>query len=119
MAIQNITTAGDFKGAIIYQNLKKGLYINPPLGLGKKQYINKTTVESYEVINKESTKSVASGVARGIVGGALLGGVGAIAGAASAKNKGSYTVSILFKDGKKCLCELDDYMYKRLVEVLY
>ncbi|MBQ8614158.1 MAG: hypothetical protein IJ416_08105 [Ruminiclostridium sp.] len=119
MALTNVVTAGDYKGAIMYKNNKKGLYINPPLGLGKKPFINKTTVASYEVINQESTKSVASGVARGIVGGALLGGVGAIAGAASAKNKGNYTVSIIFKDGKKCLCELDDFMYKRLVEILY
>lgn len=119
MAVKNIVVAGDYKGYIDFANKKKGLYIYGSFGLGKKHYINKDTVESFEVIGEESHKSMASGVIRGVAGAALLGGVGAIAGAASAKKKGTYTVSILFKDGTKCLCELDDTMYKNLVTIMY
>lgn len=52
--------------------------------------INKFFVESYEVITDEHRKSAASGVARGLVGGALLGPVGMLAGGLSAKSKGVY-----------------------------
>lgn len=119
MTVKNIVVAGDYKGSIDFKNNKKGLYIYGAFGLGPKTFINKETVSSYEVIDSESQTSLGSGVARGIVGGALFGGVGAIAGAASAKKKGVYRVSILFKDGTKCLCDLDDFMFKRLTEVMY
>lgn len=119
MGVKNTIVAGDFKGSIAYMNKRKGLYIYPPFGLGRKTYINKETVESYEVIDSENNKSMSSGVARGIVGGALFGGVGAIAGAASGKKKGTFMVSIVFRDGKKCLCELDGNMYKNLIAVMY
>ena len=119
MAVKNIVVAGDYKGSIDYKNKKKGLYIYGAFGLGKKVYINKDTVERYEVVGEESQKSVGSGIVRGVVGGALFGGIGAIAGASSGKTKGTHMVSILFRDGTKCLCELDDAMYKNLVMVLY
>lgn len=60
-----------------------------------------------------------SGVARGAVGAALFGGIGAIAGANSAKNNSDYTVSIIFKDGTKALRSLDADNYKALVRIMY
>lgn len=119
MSVKNIIVAGDYKGYIDFQNKKKGLYIYGAFGLGKKTYINKETVERYEVMGQESNQSLGSGVARGAVGGLLFGGIGALAGASSAKNKTTHTVSIIFKNGTKCLCELDDYMFKNLIAVLY
>ncbi|HHV72981.1 MAG TPA: hypothetical protein GXX38_10325 [Clostridia bacterium] len=85
----------------------------------KKVKLNKETVEAYEVITEEHQKSAASGVARGIVGGALLGGVGMLAGALSAKEKGIYHVAIKFKDGKESLLKIDDALYKRLIQDLF
>ena len=55
-----------------------------------------------------------SGVARGAVGAALFGGIGAITGANSAKKNSDYTVSIIFKDGS-----LDADNYKALVRIMY
>ena len=127
----NHTVAGDYDGLLYYEEVKdkktrkmvKRMFISEAAkGLFKKNrriYITKETVESYEEIGSESQKSLRSGVARGVVGGALFGGIGAIAGASSGKSKTSHTVSILFKDGTKCLCELDNDMYKNLVMVLY
>jgi hypothetical protein len=46
-------------------------------------------VKSYELITDEHRKSAASGVARGIVGGALLGPVGMLAGGYLLKAKES------------------------------
>jgi hypothetical protein len=83
-------------------------------GFGKTVNLNNSTVESYEVITDEHRKSAVSGVVRGIVGGALLGPVGLLAGL-SAKNKSVHTVAIQFKDGKKSLVEIDGNIYKKLI----
>jgi len=81
--------------------------------------LNKDTVDSYELITEEHRKSAASGIARGLVGGALLGPVGLLAGGLSAKNKGTYQVAIQFKDGKRSLLEIDDKIYKGLIKALF
>ena len=86
------------------------------VGLVKSKPMNKETVESYELITDEHVKSAASGVTRGLVGGALLGPVGLLAGAMSGKNKGIYQVAVQFKDGTKSLIEIDDSAYKLLVK---
>lgn len=65
---------------------------------------------------QEGNSSMGSGVARGAVGAALFGGIGAIAGANSAKKNSDYTVSIIFKDGTKALCSLDADNYKAFVQ---
>lgn len=119
MAVSNIITAGDYKGYIDYKNKKKGLYIYGAFGLGKKTFINKETVDHYEVIGEEQHQSFGSGVARATIGGVLFGVGGAVAGAASGKKKGLHTVSVVFKDGTKFMCNLDDLMFKHLIETLY
>ena len=111
----NMVIAGDYKGAGIavgHNSIKicKGF---------KRTNLTRDMVKSYEVITEEHRKSAASGIVRGLVGGALLGGVGLVAGAVSAKNKGTYQVAIQFKDGKKSLLQLDDKAYKTLVKILF
>ena len=73
-------------------------------------------MESYELVTDEHQKSAASGVGRGLIGGALLGPVGMLAGGLSAKSKGIYTVAIQFKDGTKSLIEVNDKLYKAIVK---
>lgn len=114
MAAKNIVVAGDYKGKLVKSSLGR-VYIDTLLGAD----INKGTVESYEVIGQDSQKSMGSGIVKGAIGGALFGGIGAIAGAASGKSKSTYSVSIVFKNGKKSLCELDEDMYKKVVKSLY
>ena len=82
-------------------------------------FLDKYSIESYEVITEEIRKSAASGVARGIVGGALLGPVGMLAGGLSAKNKNEVTVAILFKNGTKSLIEVDGNIYKAIVKSMF
>ena len=103
----NKVIAGDYiNGAILCE------YDKMIIGTVKeKVLINAKTVKSYELVTEESKKSASSSLVRGLVGGALLGGVGAIAGAVSAENKGTYEVAIEFMDGKKCLLSLDDKAY--------
>ena len=77
-------------------------YASIAMGILKKAIsLDKDNVSSYELITDEHRKSAASGVARGLVGGALLGPVGMLAGGLSAKNKGIFQVVIEFNDGKR------------------
>lgn len=117
---KNAVIAGDFTGKTISISGGK-MCIGS--GFGSQIYIDRDSIEAYEVITEEQRKSAASGIARGLVGGALLGPVGLLAGV-SAKNKGIYQVAIQFKSdnpkfsycGKKSLIEIDDKLYKILIK---
>jgi len=112
---KNQVIAGEHQGKFITDYDK--LVIN--VGFTKKIPLNSTTVESYELITDEHRKSAASGVARGLVGGALLGPVGMLAGAMSAKNKSTYQLAIQFKDGTRSLLEVDDKIYRAIVKACF
>ena len=114
MSAKNRVISGDYLGKQVLGGGVSQAGIS--IGFMKQIYLNKSTVENYEVVTDEKQKSMISGVARGVVGGALLGGVGAIVGATSAKNKGIYTISVQFKDGKRSLIEVDDKIYKAIVQ---
>lgn len=122
MDVINQATAGDHQGLIKFKNWKKGLYIEESRLFSKKQtYINKETVESYEVLKDDSETAQKSGLAKGILGAATFGLAGAIAGSTSKKTKTShkYLVSIIFKDGTRALCDMDDQTYEALLKLMY
>jgi hypothetical protein len=87
-------------------------------GFTKSFELNKETVKDYEVITEEHRKSAVSGVARGLVGGVLLGPVGLLAGL-SAKSKGTHTLAIEFHDEKRSLIEVNEKIYKALITELF
>lgn len=107
---KNIVIAGDYKGSTVGA-LLGGVYIGS-------MSVEKWTVTAYEVITDEHRKSAASGIARGLVGGAILGPVGLLAGL-SAKNVGTYTIAIQWADNKKSLIEVDDKIYKAILKKLF
>lgn len=118
---KNFVLEGDYKGkALIIKNSFKGdkLFLGP-ISFFKNLEINKDNLEAYEVITEEISKSAASGVARGLVGSAFLGPVGLLAGALSAKNKGTYNIILQFKDGKKSLVEVDEKIYKLILRIMF
>ncbi len=82
-------------------------------------YLDNNTVERYEVLDATSKKSAASVAGRGLLGGFLLGPVGALAGAITTKSKGTHVVAIQFKSGAKSLLEVDDKLYKNLIRALF
>lgn len=110
---KNKVIAGDYKGNSVVSAF--GVVTMTTGFIGSMQ-LNKETVESYEVVTDEHRKSAASGIARGLVGGALLGPVGMLAGGISAKSKGIYQLAIQFKDGKRSLIEVDEKIYKAIVK---
>ncbi len=113
---KNKVIAGDYLGKIVGQSLGQPYIV---LGFAKPFNLNNTTIESYELITDEHRKSAKSGVARGLVGGALLGPVGLLAGGISAKSKGIYQVALQFKDGKRSLIEVDDKIYKAIIKACF
>lgn len=116
---KNQVIAGDFVGQKLSASFGR-VSINMNFGSIE---LNKDTVESYELITDEHRKSAMSGVARGIVGGVLLGPVGMLAGGLSAKSKGIYQIAIQFREdrkatysNKRCLVEVDDSIYKAIIK---
>lgn len=118
MGAKNAVIAGDYDSKSI--TLTTGGTL-PIILVDNKTSIemNKFFVDNYELITDEHRRSAASGVGRGLVGGALLGPVGMLAGAMSAKSKGIYQIAIQFKDGKKSLIEVDDKIYKALIKACF
>ncbi len=107
MGAKNKVIAGDYLGKGVASSLGTvGIIVS----FSNCVNFNKSTIESYEVITDEQRKSAASGIARGAIGGIILGPVGLLAGL-SAKNKGIYNIAIQFKDGKRSLVEVDDKIY--------
>lgn len=111
---KNKVIAGDYEGRKVDGGGLSPAFVM--VGVFKSMNLDKKTVESYELITDEHRKSAKSGVARGLVGGALLGPVGMLAGGVSAKTKGIYQIAIQFKDGKRSLLEVDDKIYKAIIK---
>lgn len=80
--------------------------------------IAKDTVSDYEVITEDKIKSASSTILRAGAGALVLGPVGLLAGV-SGKHKGVYNVAIKFKNGKKSLIEIDEKLYKKLIEIMF
>lgn len=79
-----------------------------------KVIVNEANITSIEVIDKDTSKDNSSSLARGIVGGALLGGAGLFAGASMGSIGSINTLCITWKDGQKSLVEVDSEIFKIL-----
>ena len=119
MAAKNKVIAGDYeKKKVSLESTLSGKRAIIEAGIFKKVALDKSTVESYEVVDESSRKSAASAVGRAAVGGFFLGPVG-LAAALSAKSKGIHTIAIQFKDGTRSLLEVDDKIYKAIITKVF
>ena len=114
--MKNIVIEGKYKGKRIVSGSN---FVVIATGFFKSVKLTPDTVKDYEVITDEHRKSAGSGIARGIVGGALLGPVGLIGGALSGKNKSEYHVAIEWMDGERSLINIDGKTYKALTRKLF
>lgn len=115
MGARNKVIAGDYLGCMVSSSFGVVSILTSFTG---SVVINKHFASRYEVIDESSRKSAASIAGRALVG-SFFGGIGAVAGALSAKNKGIYVVAISFKDGKNSLIEVDDKIYKAIVTAMF
>ena len=111
----NKVIAGDYVNCSVMPAIFGAPYIG---NFPEKIALNKNTVDSYEVVDEKYRTSAASAVGRAAIGGFLLGPAGLLAGL-SAKKKGKHTIAVYFKNGKKSLLELDDNMYKLVIQELF
>lgn len=115
---KNKVIDGEFKGKyILYDG--SGVHVDlreSNFGKIKALYLNSNTVSSYQVVDQNSDVSMTSALARSVVGQAVAGNAGGIAGAMTAKVKGVNIVLVTFKNGKKSLMEIDDTRFERLKE---
>lgn len=100
--------AGDYEGNTIMTVGKKTTI---DLSLFKSIELNGDTIESMEIVTEKNFDAM-SGVLRGFVGGAILGPAGLLAGLSA--RKGTRTVIIEFKDGKRSLVQLKDKDYQNI-----
>ena len=108
---KNMVISGDYKGSRVSLAWFGGVKID-----GIK--LDKSNVDSYEIVDEKNRKSATSAVGRAAVGSFLLGPVGLLAGL-SAKNKGTHTIAIYFKNGMKSLIEVDDDIKKQIIASLF
>ncbi|MBO5111551.1 MAG: hypothetical protein J6D21_12660 [Clostridia bacterium] len=114
--VKNAVIAGDYTGRKV---LCAGNRIIFDRAFESPVEVSSATVDRYEVIDQESSKSLGSAFGRGLIGNALFGTVGMVAGALSAKNTTAIVVSIEFKNGDKSLIEIDQKIYKVLLKILF
>lgn len=115
MGAQNKVIAGDYEGKHVDASLGMPSII---IGIFDQLMIDKSTVDSYEVVGESQKKSAASAVGRAAVGAFILGPIG-IAAAVSAKSKGIYTIALQFRNGKRSLLEVDDKIYKAILKKVF
>ena len=109
---KNKVIAGDYKGKDIQVSRGK---VKLSVGFARSILVDSSTVESYELLTDEHRKSAVSGAVRGLIGNALIGGAGLLAGGISGKSKGIYQVALQFRDGTRSLVEVDDQIYKAII----
>lgn len=102
-----------------YKNLK--ILGGKELSVDSEDYIggcplDKQRIASYTLIN-ENNKSQYS-FWKGVLGVALLGGVGAVAGIGGKKTS-EYLIAVEWKNGEKSLICLDDKFYKVFVQSMF
>ncbi len=116
MAKIRILKSSDFKenetasysfGSIIIQTTAKGL-----LGY-KLDNIEDTVIKAVEIITEENSKSYS--LKNGLIGGALTGGIGLLAGFVLSKNKNNVLFKLIFNDNRSFIGETDKKTFNKLL----
>ncbi|WP_368640485.1 hypothetical protein ABRZ04_04520 [Castellaniella ginsengisoli] len=76
-------------------------------------------IESLEIASEESVKKLGGTVGWGVVGGALLGPVGLLAGLLAGGRKSETTFVCKFKDGRKMLATTDSKTYTKMLASVF
>lgn len=85
----------------------------------KTTILRKFDIQSIIPVNATQNKDMGSSIARGLVGGFLLGPAGLIGGAILGKNNEVYVLQVTFKSGASCLIEVDGKIYQEILKIMY
>ena len=111
MAAQNKVIAGEYAGKTIQQTWGSA-WINMGI-FSSAVHLDKSSIEKVEIVNNQRTNDASLAAA----GGLLFGLGGLIAGALLASDFGVHELLIYFKNEKKSLVEVDDKIYKILMQM--
>lgn len=117
---KNTVIAGDYVGARVYlpgwlMGEDSPAYISTSDG---DLTISKHTVANIGVVDETTKSGLKSGVIRAAMGGLVLGPIGLAAGLTARSSK-EITLSVDFKNGKRCMIEVDNEIYKRILKCMY
>lgn len=123
MAAANKVIAGDFEGwSVVASAADNEVRLSNPVRQDPGGYerfpLDKTTVASYETVSANKQKNVGGALGLAAAGAFFLGPLGLLAGMA-AGDTGIYTLSLELQDGRRCLIEIDDAVYKALMARIY
>ncbi|WP_294624646.1 hypothetical protein [uncultured Bilophila sp.] len=105
--------AGDYgKEEYIYTKNKNELRCSSKMFGAKELFLS--SIASCEVANEESVKKLGGTLGSALVGGVLLGGIGAVAGAVAGGKTTESTVIIEFKNGSKALAKVNSPMMEAI-----
>ena len=85
----------------------------------KTKILTKSDIQAIMPVNATQNKDVGSTIARGLVGGFLLGPAGLVGGAILGKNNEIYVLQVTFKSGATCLLEVDGKIYHEILKIMY
>lgn len=114
-AAKNKVIAGDYEGWDVIIGSRT---LNLMHRLTKVE-LNKTNVTDCQVVTSQSGSSFWGTFLRGYLGNAILGPAGLMASTVGAAGKQIILLSLEFSGGKRSLLEIDDKMYKKIVQILY
>lgn len=106
---------GAYKGWLIVPRARYWIFGENRLVIAKFPFslpLTSQTIKGWEALSSSSDKDAMSMAGRALAGSFLLGPLGLIGGAATAKSKGT-AVAIEFKNGKRSLVQLDPEMYAK------
>lgn len=108
---------GDYKNnVILFKKDQAYIAIRSFGGFEKERiYLNKDTIERYEIIGEDTSKNMGSSFVKGAIGSVVLGPVGMVAGALAGSNNTNATLAIYFKDGKKSLIKVNESAYQSII----
>lgn len=124
---KNAVIAGDFVGFNV-ASAPAGVRLAGITNDGARLiWLNRSTVERCELISSEPDRSPVASVARGLIGDALFGTAGMVAGVMTTKDRGNYRVAIYFRSddpaaptcGKHSLLEINEQIYQKLVSACF
>ena len=102
---KNQVIEGKFKGQYLIKDANN--IVSIAYGFFKSYKLTTENIEKIELLTAEKSKDIGSSVARGLVGGVLLGPIGLVAGALVGKDSNINRFEITYKDGEKSLIEVD------------
>ena len=110
---------GDFPKNTNFQDVFGRIVLTNIEGWSSKETILNNNIEKIELMTEEKAKSFLGAAGLGIVGGLVLGPLGALAGVLAGGNKKEICFACYLKDGKKFMAVSDAKTYQKIAALAF